>query len=92
MATEKKIENQIKTFMRDELGAYVVKYHGNRFSQAGVPDILACWNMLFIGIEVKAPGEEPTPLQKHNIKQIIKAGGIAFVAESLEQVKENLGV
>jgi len=90
MATEKNIENKIKSYLRDELGAYVVKYHGSKFSQAGVPDILVCHMGRFIGIEVKAPGEQPTELQKWNIKRINETGGMAFVAESLEQVKEHM--
>lgn len=91
MALEKKIENEIKSYLRDDVGAYVIKYHGNQFSQVGVPDILACHMGHFYGIEVKQPGEEPTELQKYNIKRINETGGTAFVAESLEDVVVHFG-
>ncbi|EFR30595.1 hypothetical protein HMPREF9257_0562 [Eremococcus coleocola ACS-139-V-Col8] len=58
---------------------------------AGTPDILACLKGRFIGIEVKKPkGGIVSPLQKLKIKQIQNAGGIAFVANSLEVVKREL--
>lgn len=87
MANEKGIENDIKKYLRS-IGAYVVKHHGNAFSQVGVPDLLVCYRGKFYGIEVKDPDGEPTELQLYNIKQIIKAGGIAFVADNLQIVKD----
>lgn len=58
---------------------------------AGTPDILACIDGKFIGIEVKKPkGGVVSELQKLKIKQIKKAGGVAFVANSLEVVKDEL--
>lgn len=87
MATEKKIENEIKKYLKS-IGAYFVKHHGNKFSRVGVPDILVCHLGLFYGIEVKAPDEEPSELQKYNIREIKKAGGIAFIAENLQTVKD----
>ena len=87
MATEKRIENEIKKYLRS-INAYVIKHHGNAFSQVGVPDLLVCHRGKFYGIEVKAPDGEPTELQLYNIKQIIKAGGEAFVADNLQTVKD----
>lgn len=87
MGPEKKIENNIKKYL-DSIGAYYVKIHGSAFMPSGTPDILACFNRRFIGIEVKKKdGGVVSDLQKHKIKQIKKAGGIAFVADSVEEVK-----
>ena len=86
MATEKKVENNIKGYLREK-GAYVVKHHGSIYSQVGVPDLLVCFKGRFYGIEVKAPGESPSPLQLENIKRIKDSGGIAFVTDNLEEVK-----
>lgn len=82
---EKSIENKIKTYLRSK-GAYCVKYHGNQFSQVGVPDLLVCYKGRFIGIEIKNETGKTSPLQDVNIHNIKRAGGISFVARSVEDV------
>lgn len=90
MSEEKKVENSIKRYL-DGLGAYHIKIHGSAYMPAGTPDILACIGGKFIGIEVKKPkGGVVSELQKLKIKQIKSAGGVAFVARSLEDVKQEL--
>lgn len=84
---EKNIENKIKNYLKS-IGAYYVKYHGNQFSQVGVPDILVCYKGKFIGIEVKNEKGKTSPLQDINLKQIKQAGGISLVARSVEDVSE----
>ena len=56
--------------------------------EAGIPDLLVCYKGFFIGLEVKQPGAEHTvrPRQKHILKQIEEAGGVAEVVSSVEQV------
>lgn len=79
MAAEKLFENKIKKLL-EEHGAWFVKYWaGAAFTKSGVPDILACVNGYFIGIEVKAQNGRPSELQLHNIRKIKDAGGFAFV-------------
>ncbi len=87
--SEKRIENSIKGYL-DSLGAYFIKNHGSIYSRAGTPDITGCLNGRFIGIEVKQPGGRVSALQAAHIELIKKAGGVAFVAYSLEEAKENL--
>lgn len=87
--SEKRIENQIKQYL-DSIGAWHIKTHGNMFSKAGTPDIVACINGTFVAIEVKRPGGIVSKLQKANIRLIHQAGGVAFVAYSLEEAKEYL--
>lgn len=90
MTPEKKVENQIKRYL-DSLGAYHIKIHGSAYMPAGTPDILACIDGRFIGIEVKKPkGGIVSPLQKLKIKQIRNAGGVGFVATSVEEVEREL--
>lgn len=86
---EKRIENQIKQYL-DSIGAWHIKTHGNMFSKAGTPDIIACLRGRFVAIEVKQPGGRVSPLQMAHIKLINRAGGVAFVAYSLEDVKHIL--
>jgi len=54
---EKGIEKGIISLL-EMMGAWVFKVHGHLGQRAGVPDILACLNGRFIGIEVKAPERE----------------------------------
>ena len=65
--------------------AYVRKIHGSAFTPAGMPDLICCIKGLFIGIEVKMPGEKPTALQANEQDEIWMAGGIAMIVHSPEE-------
>lgn len=78
MAAEKVFENRIKKYIKDK-GGYCVKYHGNAYSTNGTPDILACVNGYFLGIEVKAQTGKPSELQLVKIRDIREAGGFGYV-------------
>lgn len=78
MVSEKSFENKIKRYLKYK-GCYGVKYHGNRFSTSGTPDILACVNGYFLAIEVKAQDGKPSELQLVKVNDIRKAGGFAYV-------------
>ena len=58
--------------------------------EGGVADILCCWNGLFVAIEVKVPGEEPSNLQEYHIQQVQNARGYSFCAHSLKEVRTAL--
>lgn len=75
---EKTFENKIKTFL-DGQGAWYVKFFANRMTKDGIPDILACVNGYFVGIEVKAQNGHPSDLQKYHCNKIREAGGFAFI-------------
>ena len=68
-------------------GAYVVKVVAA--SKKGVPDILACYNGNFLGIEVKTPTTRAnvSQLQEYNLRQIDKAKGYSGVAVTVDDVK-----
>lgn len=79
IAAEKNFENKIKKYLESR-GAWFVKYWaGAQYTKSGIPDILACINGYFVGIEVKAPNGTPSELQLYNIHAINVAGGFAFV-------------
>ena len=84
---EKTIENKIKTYLKTIDGLYFFKEHGGLYGTAGVPDIICCYKGLFIAFEVKAESGKATSLQDATIKRIRKAGGIAEVVRSVEEVK-----
>lgn len=78
MAAEKQFENKIKTELHNRR-AWRVKFFANAFTPSGIPDILACYNCRFLGIEVKGGSSYGlTELQKFNLKKIREAGGIGI--------------
>ena len=56
----------------------------------GVSDIIGCIPKTgrFLAIEVKRPGGKPTQEQQQFIDTINAAGGLAFVARSVDEVAE----
>lgn len=83
---EKYLQSKILKALRD-FGGWWVKYHpGPRYGQPGVPDIIGCYQGIFVAMEVKRPGEKPTPLQAATIKDIRQLGkGIAVVVTSVDE-------
>ena len=84
-SNEKAIVNAIKKALK-ERGAWVTKTHGSPYS-VGLPDIIACYEGRFIGIEVKKPTTRNTITlrQQATLDMITQAGGIAGVATSVEE-------
>ena len=78
MKPEAKVKKQVKKIL-DNIGAYHFSPMSGGFGRSGVPDIIACYKGKFIGIECKAGKNEPTLLQKHNIKEIQRNQGLAIV-------------
>ena len=85
---EKKIEDEIKAYITS-LGGLCYKIHGgDLYQETGIPDILACLEGLFFGIEVKDPGGKPSAIQLAQGARIKKAGGHFIIAKSLQDVKD----
>ncbi len=85
--SEQKLQAKIIKYMTAK-GAYVVKVI--TASKAGIPDILICYEGKFYGIEVKVGKNKVSGLQIANLKRIQECGGVAILAYSLNDVKENL--
>lgn len=88
MAQEKQFENKIKKYLKEH-GYYYFKFWGTAYTKAGVPDLIACVNGRFVGIEVKAENGRPSEIQLENIRQIRDNNGYAVVVypEQFEQLK-----
>jgi len=90
--SEKEITHSIRSLLK-QFGIFHYKNHGGLGSAPGLPDITG---VLKDGrgfwIEVKASNGKPSPHQERFIQNIKDSGGIAFVAKSLEDVVENLGL
>lgn len=86
---EQAYQKKIIDFLKSK-GVYVVKIISA--SQAGVPDVICCYRGRFVAIEVKRPEtlKNVSRLQAYNLDKITEAGGIGFVACSVEQVKKVL--
>lgn len=78
MTPEGKVKKQVKKIL-DDVGAYHFSPMTAGYGRSGVPDIIACYKGKFIGIECKASKNEPTLLQKHNMKLINQSGGLSIV-------------
>ncbi len=71
----------------ESVGAKAVKFHGNRFVQAGTPDILGCYKGFSFVIECKVDKNKTTKIQDHQLNQWCLAGAYTVVAYDIEQVK-----
>lgn len=87
---EQDLVDKIKAFLNKQPNIFHWKEHGGVYGTAGIPDIIVCYKGKFIGLECKAKGRKPTVLQQITINKINRAGGIAKVVYSLEEVKELL--
>ena len=75
---EAKVKKSVRQVL-DRLGAYYVMPVTGGYGNQGAPDFLVCLKGLFYGIECKAGKGKPTELQLLNLRNIIKAGGMALV-------------
>lgn len=88
---EADIVKAIMKFLKTLPNCFAWKEHGGMYGTAGIPDIIACIDGKFYGFEVKTDIGKPTKLQESTIRKINKAGGIAVVVRSVDDVKSILG-
>lgn len=88
---EADIVKVIMRFLKTLPNCFAWKEHGGMYGTAGIPDIIACIDGKFYGFEVKTDNGKPTKLQESTIRKINKAGGIAVVVRSVDDVKSILG-
>lgn len=76
---ETAFKHRVEELLKEE-GAWFIKYWaGNKFTKEGIPDILACINGTFYGIELKADNGKPSLLQLINLKKIRASGGVGVL-------------
>ncbi len=87
---EKKVKDKVKKMLAAH-GAYYFMPATHGYGSSGVPDIIACLDGVFLGIECKANGNKPTALQIKNLQELSSAGGVAVVIDETGfEVLENL--
>jgi hypothetical protein len=71
---------------RNQSGKARVRGGYMQLAPAGSPDVIGYTlaGGRFVGLEVKLPGEKPTPIQETWREQIAKAGGISATVWSVE--------
>lgn len=91
MTPEAKVKKKVVAMLK-EFGCYYFYPVTGGYGKSGVPDIVACHNGYFIGIECKSGSNKPTPLQEKNLSDIKKSMGVAIVIneDNLELVREVL--
>ena len=80
MANEKKVKEGVKKILK-KLGCYYCMPATGGYGANGVPDIIACYKGLFVGIECKANGGRPTALQRKHLKDIQTAKGFSIIID-----------
>tara|TARA_R110000796_G_scaffold44164_1_gene107979 strand:- start:70 stop:357 length:288 start_codon:yes stop_codon:yes gene_type:complete len=80
MTPEKKVKVKICKIL-DKMGAYRFYASTGGYGSSGIPDIIACYQGRFIGIEAKANGGKPTALQLKNLNDIAISGGQPLVVD-----------
>jgi Holliday junction resolvase len=78
MTPEVKVKKKVVAILKKHEAYYFYPVTGG-YGRSGVPDVIACHDGRFIGIECKAGSNKPTPLQQKNLDDIQAAGGVALV-------------
>jgi Holliday junction resolvase len=83
---ESKLSGRILTALRAN-GVFCFKVHGSEHMMAGLPDIVACVEGQFLGLEIKLPGEEKatSPRQDWVHGLIRQAQGRVEVVTSVQE-------
>lgn len=84
---EKTIVNNVIAQAR-RLGWWAMKNHGSAYSVKGLPDVLAIKDGRAVWMEVKRPGEQPTRIQEHRMRELEQFGcRVAVVRSAAEAVE-----
>lgn len=75
---EKKVKDAAVELLKQYRAYYFFPVMGG-YGRSGIPDIIACLDGHFIGIECKAGFNKPTLLQERELAEISKAGGRTLV-------------
>lgn len=84
MTPERRVKNKVVKLL-DAAGAYWFYPVQSGYGRAGIPDIIACMNGQFLGIECKAGKGKTTALQDKELQAIADAGGLTFVINEHNQ-------
>jgi Holliday junction resolvase len=89
VGAEKNIEKNIRKRLKG-LGFQTYKIHVGKYGPEGFPDLLVARDGITSYFEVKAPDEEPDPIQNYRMKELRKVGCIAEPVWSFDDVTKAL--
>lgn len=91
LTPEKKVKNKVVALLK-ERNAYYFFPATYGMGRSGVPDVIACHQGKFIGIECKAGKNKPTALQLRELAAIEAAGGSSVVINehNIDELKKIL--
>lgn len=91
---ETKLQSRVGEEVQKRYGLDVWYYHPreSQGGRVGILDCILCFYGYFVVIELKRDlkADGPTPMQKHNMKRIVRAGGFSFEADTLVDVMDFL--
>lgn len=76
---ETPFKQKVEKWLEDNNHWFIKYWAGAKYTKEGIPDILACINGTFYGMELKGDGGTPTLLQLKNLRDIRKAGGVGVL-------------
>lgn len=86
--TERNFQKLVIKELKEKHNAYVINVEGLAI---GLPDLIACYNGTFLGIELKVGNKyKATPAQLLQIKKINERGGLGFVFTHSDSWREEL--
>ena len=85
---ESSLTTRIIKYLNSLPGCKAEKRHGSQYSEAGAPDINACYRGRSVQIEVKRPGEKPTRIQLKRLREWQEADAVVGWVTDLEGVKK----
>ena len=83
MTPEAKVKARVKKVL-DTHEIYHFSPATGGYGRAGVPDIICCFDGLFVGLEIKSGSNKPTALQEREMQRICEAGGNAYLINEEE--------
>jgi len=88
---EKKVKDKVVKLLKQH-GAYYFFPATYGMGRSGIPDVVACHNGAFIGIECKAGKNTTTMLQDRELAAIEEAGGSSLIINeyNLHELEEVL--
>jgi hypothetical protein len=86
MTPERKVKNKVAAILKEHKAYFFYPMTGG-YGRSGIPDIICCASGKFIGIECKANGNKPTPLQQRELNRIRQSGGFVMVVDETNLIE-----
>lgn len=87
---ESRLTAQIMSYAR-KYGCFVVKWHMTAYGSGGMPDVYILVPLepyaIPVHIEVKTPGNTPTPRQSKVLRDLRKGGAVSFWTDAFSDVE-----